>query len=76
MEQNVASNALHMFETFHGHLQDKTRLVGALLVDQGEQKNTRKSARAENERRHRRHRTDWWNDGPVDNRDATKKSFM
>lgn len=67
MGAKVASIALIVCETSHVRLAADMGLLGALLVDQGEQKNTRMSARAESRRRHRRHRTDWWNDYLVDN---------
>lgn len=42
MGQKVVSIALHVCEISHSHLRHKMGLLGVLLVDQGEQKNTRK----------------------------------
>lgn len=46
-----------------------------LLVGRGEQKNTRTSDRAEGRRRHRRYRTDWLGDYPVDYGYSTKNAL-
>lgn len=78
MGVNVASIALVLCEISCGHFKSRTKrwLLEILLVDQGEQKNTRMSARAESRRRHRRYRTDWSNDYLVDSGYVTKKIFM